>query len=129
MNNLRAELGKRIKILQIQQFRFQNIKEVFHDRIVQTVELAVHALLDFFFSAIFDNACVCNASPDRNAESNLCRPYLLKRLFQHFCYHTANQSVMSRVRYDIPAVQIQDRREIQLTCFSMPCGFLFMEVI
>ena len=115
VNQLGFELFKGLKFLQIQQLTFQQPKEILNHRIVQTVTLAAHTLLNAFLlqQPLVPLVLILPALVGMENEIGAVR-YLYKGFFHHFSYHGQHRMVVNRVADNITAVKIKDGREVQL---------------
>ena len=111
LNKLLLEVFHGLKFLQIQQFSFEQPKEIFYHSIVRTVSLAAHALPD---ALLPKHALVLPALVGMENEvctiRNLC-----KRLVQHGGYNAQYRTIRYGITDQIAAVQIENRGQIELS--------------
>ena len=113
-DELLFEVFHRIKFLQIEQFTFEQAKEVFYYSIVQTITFPAHALPDTFLMKhpLLLFMLVLPALIGMKDQVGSIR-YFLKGLFQHSRYHVQNGPVRERIADQIATVQVENRREMQ----------------
>ena len=114
MDQFLLEVLHRLECLQIEQFTFQQAKEIFHHGIVETITFAAHALPD---ALTFEHTLVLLVLvvPALVRMEDQLRSvwYGFKSLAQHRSYHTQDGPLRDRIAYQIAVMQIQDGREIQ----------------
>ena len=97
-DELLFEVFHRIKFLQIEQFAFEQTKEVFYHSIVQTITFPAHALPHAFLTkhplVLF--MLVLPALVRMKDQTGSIR-YFSKSLVQHGCYHAQNRPVRDRI--------------------------------
>ncbi len=109
------EVFHRMELLQVEQLTFEQAKEVFCDCIVQAVSFSAHTLPDTFCleHLLVLLVLVLPALVRVENQSGTIR-YGCKSFVEHGCYHAQHRSVRDGIADQIPIVQIQDGRKIEL---------------
>ena len=117
------EVVNGIEGLQIEQFRFEQAKEIFHNSIVQTVAFTAHALADVVISQQPLVELVLVLPTLIGVQDRFCpRGQNGNRLFYHGGDHGKDGAIRDGVSYQIGRVQIKNRREIKLLAKESKLG-------
>ena len=104
------EVVNGIEGLQIEQFRFEQAKEILHDCVVQTVALATHALAYVIVGQQLLVEFVLVLPALIGVQDRICpRRQNGDRLFNHRGDHGKDWTIRDGVSHQIGRVQIEDR--------------------